>query len=292
MATPVLSVVIPTRNRRDILMTTLRALAAQRGLAGPFEVIVADDGSTDGGAELLRGTVFGVFDLRVLALDRRGPAHARNRGIAEASADTVVLLGDDTVPTPGMLAAHLAAADGREVAVQGRIDWDPDRPVTDVMAFLAPAGPQFWFRDLADGGTVPWAQVLGSNLSAPTRWFREERFDERFTDACMEDTELAWRWARRGWEVVWSEAALALHRHHYETVEEFLGRQRRAGRWARLAVRLHPELFVKIVAEPLMMIPWRLLRAGERAIRGRGLREDSWDIRCRLAFLRGLLFGS
>lgn len=288
---PVLSVVIPTRNRREILMHTLRRLAAQRGLDRGFEVIVADDGSTDGSAKLLRGSVFEAFDLRVLTLEPGGPARARNRAIAEAAADRVLVLGDDTAPEPTALACHLEAAGGGEVAVQGRIDWDPDRPITPVMEYLAPEGPQFWFRGLTDGRPVPWSQVLGSNLSAPTRWFREEPFDERFTDACMEDTELAWRWARRGWSIVWSDGAACRHAHRWDSIDGFVDRQRRVGRWARLAVRTHPGMAYKLVVEPLLATPWRVLRAAARRLVGRGRREDLWDLRCRAAYWRGLLTG-
>ena len=292
MTAPVLSVVIPTRNRREILMTTLRALAKERGLDGRLEVIVADDGSTDGSAGLVRGTVFESFSLRVLTLDAGGPARARNRAIAEASADRVLLLGDDTVPVPNAISAHLMVAHGREVAVQGRIDWDRKKPITDTMAFLAPAGPQFWFRGLTDGGPVPWTQVLGSNLSAPTQWFRTEPFDERFTDACMEDTELAWRWWRRGWPTVWSELARCYHYHRYDTIEPFLDRQRRAGRWARLAVSANPGMIFKVVLEPLTTMPWKAATTGARKLTGRCRQEDVWDLQCRAAFLRGLLFNS
>ena len=290
MSAPILSVVIPTRNRREILVSTLRALARQSRVEGWFEVIIADDGSTDGSVNLLQASVFEAFDLRVLALEAGGPARARTRAIAEASAETVLLLGDDTPPASGTLARHLDIAAGREVAVQGRIDWDPGWSVTDVMAFLAPNGPQFWFRDLEDGGPVPWAQLLGSNLSAPTRWFRDEPFDERFTDACMEDTELGWRWHRRGWTSVWSDRAVCHHRHRYDAIGPFLERQRRAGRWARLAVRTHPGMALKLIFEPSLATPWRAVRAGGRALIGRNRREDAWDLRCRWAYLRGLFF--
>ena len=289
--TPVLSVVIPTRNRRQILMTTLRALAAQRGLDGGFEVIVADDGSTDGSVELLSGSVFEAFDLHVLALDAGGPARARNRAIVEASADRVLVLGDDTVPTPNALAVHLRIAGDREVAVQGRIDWDPNQPITEFMAYLAPAGPQFWFKGLADGGPVGWAQILGSNLSAPTRWFRAEPYDDSFTDACMEDTELAWRWRHRGWSALWSDRALCHHQHRYDAAEPFLDRQRRAGRWARLAVRKNPGMAFKVVVKPLFMTPWHVVRTGVRNLTGRSIQVDRWDLQCRAAFFRGFFFG-
>lgn len=290
MTTPVLSVVIPTRNRREILMTTLRALAGQGGIDGRFEVIVADDGSTDGSLTLLRGAAFEAFDLRVVGLDAGGPARARNHGIAVAAAERVLVLGDDTVPTTFALAAHLKMADGGEVGVQGRIDWDPDFPITEAMAYLAPAGPQFWFKGLVNGSELPWTQLLGSNLSAPTDWFRTEPYDERFTDACMEDTELAWRWRRRGWPTLWCERARCRHRHHYDTIGPFLDRQRRAGRWARLAIRKHSGMAFKLVAEPLLAMPWKAGKTAARALVGRGRKTDRWDLQCRAAFFRGFFF--
>lgn len=287
MTSPVLSVVIPTRNRCATLMTTLRALAAQRGFDGRIEVIVADDGSTDGTSDRVQGSVFESFDQRVLTLSPGGPARARNRAIAEAAADRIVLLGDDTAPTPGALAAHLKMAGGRKVAVQGCIDWDPGSPTTEVMAFLAPAGPQFWFRGLIDGEPVPWAQVLGSNMSAPTEWFRTEGFDERFTDACLEDTEMAWRWDKRGWKTLWSEGALCHHSHHYDSIDPFLDRQRRGGRWVRIAVGRHPTMAFKLLIEPLLTTPVKIAGAGARKLVGRGRIEDLWDLRCRFAFFGG-----
>jgi GT2 family glycosyltransferase len=150
------------------------------------------------------------------------------------------------------------------------------------MRFLAPAGPQFWFEGLLDGGPVPFSAVLASNLSAPTLWFREEPFDERYTEACLEDTELAWRWRQRGWTAVYAAAAQCWHRHHYERIEPFLDRQRRAGRWARLAVATHPALRWQLVLQP---IAFSAVSAARLALRWR--RCDLWDLRWRLAFARG-----
>jgi len=288
MTKPTLSVVIPTRNRHGMLMATLKRLAAQQGVGGHFEVIVADDGSDDGSLDLLRGVVVESFDLRTLELPARGPAHARNRGVDAARAGRVLLLGDDTMPAPDTLALHVAAVD--ELGVQGRIDWDPKRPVSRAMSFLAPEGPQFWFRGLSDGQPVPWAQVLGSNLSAPTAWLRDEPFDERFADACMEDTELAWRWHRRGRRVVWSERAVCYHRHSYDSIEPFLDRQKLAGSWARLAIRLHPAMVGKLVIEPVLFGAVRSAAFVARRLVGRARRrEELWDLQCRAAYVRGLV---
>ncbi len=287
---PALTVVIPTRDRADRLAETLAALAAQRDVDGGFEVVVVDDGSADSTRDLLNAGHEGLR-LRWLSQDRRGPATARNRGIAEARAPRVLLLGDDTRPTDGALAEHLRAARdaGGDTAVQGFIDWDPEAEVTAVMRFLAPEGPQFYFKGLVAGGPVPWSAVSSSNFSAPTSWFHDEPFDESFPDAAFEDTELAYRWHRRRRSTVYAPAALCWHRHHYPELDPFLGRQRRAGRAVRHALRRHPSMTPKVVLEPLAFGLWVLCRHVLRSAVGRRRREDGWDLRCRLAFLRGVL---
>lgn len=76
MARPVISVVIPTRDRCTILRLTLEALARQEGVDGTFEVIVVDDGSTDGTLEMLRTSDFSTFDLRSIRRALRGTTPA------------------------------------------------------------------------------------------------------------------------------------------------------------------------------------------------------------------------
>jgi glycosyltransferase involved in cell wall biosynthesis len=291
VSAPILSVVIPTRNRCQVLRAQLLALERSEGLDGSFEVVVIDDGSTDDTARLLASVDPSRFVLKILAQPSSGPARARNLGIREATAERVLLLGDDTLVGPGTLAAHLAAAGDKALAVQGRIDWDPDQEITPVMSFLAPAGPQFYFKGLVDGQRLSWTQVLASNLSAPTRWFLDEPFDERFPIAGFEDTELAYRWAKRRHDAVFSEQAVCWHRHRYATIEPFLERQRRVGQAARLAVRLHPGLVVSAVLQPTLVGALFALRFGWRRMAGRASAEDSWDLRCRAAFLGGFLHG-
>ncbi|HYN22100.1 MAG TPA: glycosyltransferase family A protein, partial [Thermoanaerobaculia bacterium] len=119
------SVVIPTHNRLEVLAEVLQALEFQEA-APSFEVVVVDDGSTDGTAEWLRGRTFNL-PLRVLIQTNSGPAAARNTGIAVAAGEWVAFLGDDTVPSPGWLAAHREAhrsrRDDPHLAVIGYTGW-------------------------------------------------------------------------------------------------------------------------------------------------------------------------
>jgi Glycosyl transferase family 2 len=104
---PDVSVVIPTHNRRRLLGQTLRSVLAQRGV--DFEVVVVDDGSTDGTAE----AVAALGDRRVRLWRHqhpRGVATARNAGAAAARGPWVAFLDDDDLWAPDKLAGQLAVA--------------------------------------------------------------------------------------------------------------------------------------------------------------------------------------
>ena len=289
MTAPGMSVVIPTRNRLASLQQALVALARQTHDAELFEVLVADDGSSDGTAAFLAAPPEYPFSLRSVRLPGSGPAAARNRAIRLALAPRVLLLGDDTFPEPDALSRHLAAAAGRELGVQGRIDWDSAAPITPVMRFLAPEGPQFYFKGLENGQPIPYTAVYGSNMSAPTHWFVEDPFDEGFPAAAFEDTELAYRWGRKGRAAIYSESAVCVHRHHYEGIETFLSRQRAAGMGARRGARLHPAMALETILKPLAVGLLFGARYGLLRLGGGASDTELWDLKCRAAFFRGLL---
>lgn len=276
-----LSVVIPTRDRPERLRETLLALASQDAGDG-FEVIVVDDGSTWPAVALLSSLPPLPFSLRFERQSPRGPAAARNLGIRVARGARVLLLGDDTRPAPGCLHAHLDP-NFATAAIQGYIEWDPEQEITPLMRFLAPAGPQFYFKGLRDGFPISYRAVLGSNFSAPRDFFLQEPYDETFAEAAGEDTELGWRWQRRRFPMVFRAGALCWHHHHYAEIDTFLRRQERAGRAARRAVQLHLRLAWALRLEPWLFLQWLRLRI----FLGRKSPNDAWDLACRDAYFRG-----
>lgn len=283
---------IPTFNRLDVLRVTLGALDAQEGIGTPLEIVVVDDGSEDETWSWLE-TWQGAGHHRVaVRSDHAGPAVARNRGLSRCRGDRVLLLGDDTIPDAGCVARHLELGASGGVAVQGLVDWDPTIEVTRLMRFMAPEGPQFYFKGLDEGGSMPWPRMASSNLSAPRSWFAEEGFDERFPAACLEDTEMAYRWHRRGWRFVFSRRARCVHRHSYRDPEDLMRRQRRAGAEARRVIALHPRLAWLLGGQVTAGTVRAVARSLVRGLRGRAALEDRWELRWRFAYFSGLLTGS
>src|SRR6185503_16610450 len=164
-----LSVVIPTHNRLEVLAEVLQALEFQED-APPFEVVVVDDGSTDGTGEWLRKHSFRV-PVKVLAQENAGPAAARNTGVVVAAGRWVAFLGDDTVPAEGWLAAHRAAhrsrGDDPHLAVIGYTGWHRRMRLTPFRRYINEHGLQFGYALIHDKEDVPFNFLYTSNLSLP-----------------------------------------------------------------------------------------------------------------------------
>jgi glycosyltransferase involved in cell wall biosynthesis len=112
------TVVIPTHNRVSMLERALRAALGQQGV--DHQVVVVDDGSSDGTAELLGELVRDEPRLTVIRHETpRGVARARNAGIARAEGAWTAFLDDDDLWSPRRLRAHLDAASSGTVLVYG-----------------------------------------------------------------------------------------------------------------------------------------------------------------------------
>jgi glycosyltransferase involved in cell wall biosynthesis len=203
-----LSVVIASHNRRERLRACLEALSRQDHPAGSFEAIVADDGSTDGTAEMVEAFE-APFPLRVLRLAKAGKPAALNAAIAVAEAPACLFLDDDVIASPELVAEHAAA--------------HREQPMTLGIGALtqrAPSGRDWYlqayatawnerYRELEDR-QADWTDCYGGNFSAPLAALREvDGFDAELE--AVEDIELGYRLQAAGCLPRFLPRARALH---------------------------------------------------------------------------------
>lgn len=96
--TPAISVVVPTCNRAAALATLVEALVGQDASGIAFELLIVDNGSTDGTADVAARAAASDPRVRFIREPNRGASHARNAGIVRARAPIVAFVDDDVVP--------------------------------------------------------------------------------------------------------------------------------------------------------------------------------------------------
>lgn len=120
------SVVIPVHNGGPELLDTLRSVLEQMDRARPLEVVLVDDGSTDGAVALARQS-FPEAPLVIVAAEGAGAAAALNRGLAVARFPLVAQVDQDVVVKEGWLRHLVTRMDADDVgAVQGQYVTDPN----------------------------------------------------------------------------------------------------------------------------------------------------------------------
>jgi cellulose synthase/poly-beta-1,6-N-acetylglucosamine synthase-like glycosyltransferase len=201
---PDVSVVVPAYNEAAGIAATIRSMVTSR-YRGRIEIIVVDDGSSDGTAAIARGLRLPY--VHVISQPNSGKAGALNRGIAEAHSDIVILVDGDTIfqaDTIGRLVAPLAAADVGAVSGNTKVGnrrgflggW---QHLEYVMGFNL---DRRLFDMLGTIPTVPGA--IGA--------FRRAALAAAggiSTDTLAEDTDLTMTLCRSPWRVVYAPEAIA-----------------------------------------------------------------------------------
>ena len=215
-----LTVALCTYQRAAVLGEALESLCVQEiGDPSCVEVLVVDNGSTDGTSELALGYTDRVpFRLRVVVEPQKGLSYARNRAIREAEGDIVAYLDDDAVAEPGWAAGHLEAYDSDPdvCGVMGRIypRWGAPRP-----AWLDPMLEVY--LTIADFGDEPFVlrfpehSPIGANMSFTRQALVDAgMFNPEFgvggpKQIPYEENEVAHRMYQRGAKMVcWPSAAV------------------------------------------------------------------------------------
>jgi glycosyltransferase involved in cell wall biosynthesis len=186
-----ISVIVPTHNRRELLEKKLRSLESQ---AQPFEVVVIADGCTDDTVLFLKNYQ-PSYPLHFLETPGRGAAFARNAGAKVAKDERLLFSDDDVIPSAGWIKAHREASSANTVVV-GKLTL-PDH-LRQGATFTGPKA--FWWN--ATGANTSMSKQL---------FFLVGCYDETFNTYGGEDPDLGWRLKRVGAMFEYSSQATAQH---------------------------------------------------------------------------------
>lgn len=239
-AAPVASIVVATKNRVERMVRLLAALDAQTETG--FEVIVVDDGSTDGTSERVEAAARAVgYPIRLLRNEEsKGQGTARNRGWHEARAPVVAFTDDDCVPVPKWLASLLEAMEHDGLDLVSGITEPPDHQ-RDLISMWS-----YVMVDSGRRGHYPTCNVAyRREVLDAVRGF-DERFQYRRPDRsarCMigDDTDFAWTAIDMGFRPGYAPEAIVHHDVFPQTWEQYLANMRRLEGLV-LMCKKHPEL--------------------------------------------------
>ena len=210
--TPIISVIIPTFNRRETLENTLPLLARQTLPPDQYELLLCDSGSTDGTKELIAD--LNLPNLRhIRPAENRGRSGARNAGIRAAQGEFVLFTDADILPSQDLLEKHLrlhrarphCAVVGLEVQVDSVAEYEQvrDNPYDK--------GRHMHGRKDKE---ISWLFFLTGNASAPRQALLDVGlFDENFTVYGHEDLELGYRLQKAGYPILYNAQAVNYHWH-------------------------------------------------------------------------------
>lgn len=252
------TIIIPTYNRKELVIKTLASIENQTYPKKRFEVIVVDDGSTDGTKNMilnLKKTT--QIDISYFRQSNKGPAAARNLGIKNSKGDYLYFVDDDIELSPVCLEEHMKSHEKEDVAVLGYTVWSDQIDVTDFMKFIAPNGFLFNYGLIKNPQDCGYGCFWTNNISIHKHWLKDDMFDEEFYPEkgkpIMEDAELAYRLSKKGLRIVLNKKALA---YHYHKMEEkiFFERGKLAGQVEVMFYKKHN--FDEKLNRYRKIIPW------------------------------------
>ena len=223
------TVVIPAFNAASTIHACLDALRHQTHY--PDEIIVVDDGSTDDTAHIASH-----FGAKVVSQENRGPAAARNTGVSNANGEIVLFTDADCAPSIDWVECMIRPFE--DVGISGAKGVYRTQTRNMVGRFVQQEYESKYFRlkhqqyiDFIDTYSAAYRRsVLLENNG----------FDEYFRLPSVEDQELSFRLARKGYRFVMASDAAVYHAHD-QSLSEYIHRKFAIGYWKAIMLRWLPE---------------------------------------------------
>jgi GT2 family glycosyltransferase len=231
-STATISVIVCTRNGRPRILACLRALRKQSLAA--HEVIVVDDGSTDGTADLVEREFPSVTLIR---LEPCGLSAARNAGAEASTGEFVAFTDDDCEPDRDWIAGLATAFAKGWDGVGGPNLPPPPKDEVEAVVAAAPGAPSHVMLDDEEAEHLP-----GCNIAVRRKaYFDIGGFDPQFRTA-GDDVDFCWRLRDKGYRLGFAPTAFVWH-HRRPSLRGYLRQQIGYGKAEALLIAKHPQRF-------------------------------------------------
>jgi glycosyltransferase involved in cell wall biosynthesis len=248
------SIIIPTYNRLPILQKCLQAIETQ-DFTQPYEVVVIDDGSTDGTLEFLHTHEADFPHVQLFQQDHQGAAIARNTGIDLAKGNIIVFIDSDLVVTPTFLSAHAQALTANDCAFTYGL-------VINTNNFDNPSSEKVKIQDIST------AFFATGNVAISKHWLiKAGKFDTSFRQYGWEDLELGIRLGQLGLKLIKCPKAVGYHWHPAFAIEQLpslINTEEQRARMGVVFYQKHPTWKVRMMIQMtwLHIILWGSLSLG------------------------------
>ncbi len=225
------SVVVPTYKRSGMLSRCLAALAAQDLEPNAYEVVIADNAGSEDTRRVVESWAkqSAARIVYVSANHHPGPAAARNAGWRSATGHIIAFTDDDCIPEPGWLRSGVAAFTANVTAVAGQV--------------IVPLGPSPTDYERNEAGLQNAEFVTANCLCRRDVLQKIGGFDERFTAAWREDSDLQFTLLKNGCTI--ARCPTAVVRHPVRPARWGVSvRQQRKNQYNALLYKKHPRLYL------------------------------------------------
>ncbi len=258
-----ISVVIPTYNRLPILEKCLLALENQNEskIFDSFEVIVVDDGSTDGTVSWLDKNSELFPHLRLITQEHRGPGIGRNNGVKHAQGNVIVFIDSDLVVTSSFLENHSLTLQKAWERKGNRLCFTYGA-VINTSNFENPTSEPHKLSDIS------WAYFATGNVAIDKNTLESSGlFDPAFRLYGWEDLELGERLRNMGTELIKCPMAVGYHWHpalNIHQIASLIRVERERAKMAIIFYRKHPTTRVRFIIQYTLFhrLLWETLTLG------------------------------
>jgi len=243
-----ISVVIPTYNRLPILIKCLNALENQFFIENPhnYEILIVDDGSTDGTTDWLKNNIDIFPHLRLLQQSHGGPAMGRNLGVNNSKGDLIVFIDSDLIVDKFFLSNHVDSLTSAWKKLGNRKCFTYGS-VINTSNFDNPNSESFKLQDLS------WAYFATGNVAIDKKVLEiSGLFDTSFQLYGWEDLELGERLRNMGVKLIKCPKAIGYHWHPalaLDQIPHLIQIEKERAKMGLVFYQKHPTFRVKFIIQ-------------------------------------------